>query len=407
MVSCLWLLLVGRVHGALVSIPRSIYTFWEGPATSLVEYARDTWHRLAPEWTVIVLNQQILNDHIDMSLLPSGWRDLSVVHLADLIRLEVVASRGGVWLDASIALVAPLASWVPDVLDDGGMVGFDMDFQMLQAKEVSPMAQDWHVHFFDNGTWRPPFREESDVRAGVFENWAFGAPPGSRVVKLWRDEYRRAVATPGGLQAYCSQLVDEPDSVEFLHPSFARWLPYLTMHAALLRIRHRHPDLQITAHAAEEMALRHLTYDISWSMAAVQRPDNYILDGTGGAIHALARGYGEVPGPPVVGLMVKFRGIDRSAFECLLAYRAFSKDSPLAQIFNLPAPSWLWYVSGFEAKFGGTSDPFLLLLLPSLRFVCVSFYQVVRICENPMVWCLLALLAIVKWLQTVSHEKHL
>lgn len=147
------------------------------------------------------------------------------------------------------------------------------------------------------------------------------------------------------------------------------------MHATLARARHAQPEAPIWVFAAEEVAFPHLDYDLSWDLVRLQQPGNYVLDGTGGAVLALARGSAEVPQPPRVGWLLKLRNLDRPAYESVVAYHAYAADSPLATVLALPVPPLLWptrlmrYVAGFEARFGGTDDVFLLGLFCVMRSV--------------------------------------
>ena len=314
-----------------------------------MQHSLDTWDNRAPDWEVHVLSRANLRDYLDEERLPVGWRDLNVLQLSDLIRLEVLAERGGVWLDATVALVEPLEAWVPELSEQGALIGFDIDFALLQAKEVSPSCSGWAEHFHANGSLRmeaiqakaAALADGKDAR--IFESWGFAAPRGCLALGLWRDEFRLAVAARGGPQAYCAELLADPASADFLHPALRRWLPYLTIHATLARVRHRRPEAAVRTHGAEARAFAHLHYDLSWGLVWLQKPENYILDGTGGAVLALGRGPDEVPPPPSPGWLLKLRSLDRTAFDCVVAYRGYAEDSPLAVVFGgLPPVPWLW-----------------------------------------------------------------
>lgn len=374
-------------------VPRSLYTFWEGPRPELVEQTLATWSRFAPGWDIQLVTRDTLSEHLDVSSLPHGWEALTMQQLSDLVRLEIVAARGGVWLDASVVLAQPLASWVPEVASDGALIGFDLDFGLLARKAVSPATADWETHFYRNGSLRPIADPPPAER--IFESWGFAAPRGCPALRHWRDEFRRAVAADGGVKGYCDRLLADSTSSAYLTKSLRAWLPYLTVHATLARMRHAHPEAPITSLAAETMAFAHLDYAVSWPLVWVQKPANYILDGTGGAMLALGRGPTSSPPPPSVGPLLKLRNLDRAGYSSALAYRAYASDSPLAEIFFLPPPPRLWpvsamrYLASFDARFGATDDMFLMCTFGVTRFL-VSVGLVVASCMgNP-----LALLAI-------------
>mmetsp|Transcript_139893 Transcript_139893/g.447405 ORF Transcript_139893/g.447405 Transcript_139893/m.447405 type:complete len:467 (-) Transcript_139893:12-1412(-) len=409
----LWVVLAGpvvRAASAIVeaappksdkwSIPHDIFTFWEGPRPELVERTLTTWQRFARGWTIHVVNKGNLADFLNLQALPPGWEALNVLQLSDLVRLEVVAAHGGVWLDATAALATPIELWVPESSDGGTLIGFDLDFALLKAKEVSPSAVDWAEHFHANGSLREiALADDGFARASarVFESWGFAAPRSSRALTLWRDEFRRAVSHPGGTAAYCSRLVEEPSSGEFLHPGLRRWLPYLTIHATMARARHSHRDALVHTYPAESLAFQHLDYVLSWPIVWLQGTHNFILDGTGGAMLALGRGPAEAPPAPQLGLLLKLRNLDRTAYRCLVAYGAYQSESPLASVFALPPLPRVWparvmrYLAAFEARFGPTDDKFLVCLFAAIRGgVGACFFFVRMFCDYLSLWILIA-----------------
>lgn len=380
-----------------VFLPKNIYTFWEGSQPELVQQSLDTWQRQSPTWDVHLINKSNLQEYISVDSLPSGWTALDVLQLSDLVRLEVVAERGGVWLDATIALTQPLETWVQETGTPSGLIGFELDFALEQAKEFNPSAEDWAEHFFANGSLRP-LRQPLQDQPLIFESWGFAAPQGCIALRLWRDEFRRAVSFDGGPTAYCEALVEDPASDDFLPQSLRRWLPYLTIHATLARVRHMNPAAFVYALRAESSAFMHLQYVVSWTMARIQHPTNYIADGTGGAVIALARGKLERPPPPQVGPLMKFRNLDRTAFACLLAYGAYATDSPLAAVFELKQLPRMWPVrqvrllAAFEARFGATDDILLICFFTAIRIpVHVAQWVIGMFEEYLFLWAFLFL----------------
>jgi hypothetical protein len=136
----------------------------------------------------------------------------------------------------------------------------------------------------------------------------------------------------------------------------------------------------------------------------LSKPTHFILDGTGGAVLALARGDSEGLPPPATGKIIKLRSLDRPAFHALLVYGGYAMDSPLAQVFKLPPLPRIWpvrvmrYVAAFQAKFGDTSDPLLLALFRMMEGISFVMLNAAR---RPL-WCLL-LLALAVRLVTGVH----
>ena len=70
----------------------------------------------APAWSVVLLHDgDIPADRDDV-------RALAACHRADWVRLQTLARHGGVWLDATCALLLPVTAWV----DLGGGAGEDV-----------------------------------------------------------------------------------------------------------------------------------------------------------------------------------------------------------------------------------------------------------------------------------------
>jgi hypothetical protein len=311
----------------------------------------------------------------------------------------VLARRGGVWLYATVALVAPLISWVQETSTDNALIGFDLDFALLEKKEIDLSAADWASHFHSNCTLKLSPATDSSHNTRFFESWGFAAAPGCPILQLWLEEFRAAFSTNGGLGAYCTALKNDPNSELFLHPSMQKLLPYLVAHAALARVRYRNPSLAVKTYPAESEALAHLDYAPSWALVRLTKPTNFILDGTGGPVLALARGASEGLPPPATGLVIKLRSLDRPAYHALLVYGGYAMDSPLARVFKLPPFPQIWpvrvmrYVAAFQAKFGDTNDPLLLALFRMIEGINFVMLNAAR---HPL-QCLL-FLALAVWL---------
>ncbi|CAE7220208.1 unnamed protein product [Symbiodinium sp. CCMP2592] len=165
----------------------------------------------------------------------------------------------------------------------------------------------------------------------------------------------------------------ETDAQAYLHNSLREWLPYLVIHATLARVRYQQPVLAVKTLPAESTGLAHANYAVSWTMAFLSGLTDFSLDGTGGPLLAMARSPDEVPPPPRVGPLVKLRGLERVAFDCVLYYQGYAADSPLAQLLNLPPPPRWWpqkaarFLAALEARFGPTDDKALLILFWFVR----------------------------------------
>lgn len=392
------------------ALPKHIYTFWEGPLPSLVQYTTATWSRWAPDWTVHFLNrtsafQLLPGVGHDGTGLCEGWKKLAPAHFADLLRLEILSLHGGVWLDMTVGMTTSFDMLVTPMLSGDALVGLELDFAAVEHRRVSPSGPDWAAHFRPDGSPLQRLKDAGDPKAVYFENWFFAAPLGCPVLQLWRDEYRRAVSGDGGLEGYTERLLADPLSKDYLHSSLSKWLPYLTQHAALAKVRHDHPELRVKAARAEDKAFAHLDYAVDWTAIFLQHPVDYASDGCGGVVFALGRGPHEEPAPPHPGPLIKLRSLERPAFDRILFYAAYAEDSPLAEVFELPRAPLLWPRKTmrcwaiFESRFGmdASTHPALIALFAPSRFLATLLFGLLLGIEYPAVWLAMSFGLTVVW----------
>ena len=181
-------------------IPRLIFTFWDGDnMPELVRASIDLMSRNNPGFTVQVLSTASLHQFGIGNL--TGKEELKQAHLADAVRLEILARFGGIWLDASIITVKPVTAWVN--LTMSAMQGF---------------ATPWSTMTYP----------QED-----FEGFAVAVPKRSPLMRRWSELFREAISI--GFDAFCKQVPDE-----VLSNGTRDSLPYLTMNAAWLVARYHH-----------------------------------------------------------------------------------------------------------------------------------------------------------------------
>jgi Capsular polysaccharide synthesis protein len=108
-------------------IPRIIWSVWfQGweNASDLIRACRASWERLNPGWRLHFLTD-------DSSVWGLGRVGDFLPQLADrpmtrsdLLRLELLHLRGGVWVDATTYCLRPLDSWLEDVVAPAGFFAF-------------------------------------------------------------------------------------------------------------------------------------------------------------------------------------------------------------------------------------------------------------------------------------------
>ena len=130
-------------------IPQQIFTYWESPTLPpSVQTTYDNWQRKNPDWQIHVLSDwHTISRFLSSESLrfirgseASRFTVLSPAQMSDVLRVEVLAQNGGVWLDASVALTESLdKSWLGlgEVESGACLQGFSLDFALLEAKTVN------------------------------------------------------------------------------------------------------------------------------------------------------------------------------------------------------------------------------------------------------------------------------
>jgi hypothetical protein len=98
-----------------VSVPRTIWFLWfQGldNAPYVVRKCHESWVARNPGWRVASLDETVLPKFASADYSTGNIADLRWSHRADLLRLDLLAHHGGVWVDASCFCVRPLDEWL-------------------------------------------------------------------------------------------------------------------------------------------------------------------------------------------------------------------------------------------------------------------------------------------------------
>lgn len=113
-------------------LPKTIWFLWlQGlsNAPDIVKNCYESWVKYNPDWNVVLLNEHNIPDYI--SLKPVQVTNQA---LSDIIRINLLAKYGGVWVDASCFCTTPLDNWLPQYSAQG-FFAFDKpgDDRMLSS----------------------------------------------------------------------------------------------------------------------------------------------------------------------------------------------------------------------------------------------------------------------------------
>lgn len=124
--------------GQAAALPRKIYAFWDSGldnAPEICRYCIDSWRRLNPGWSVEVLAATEAAAIVDPADYPEG---LGKSHHADILRMRLMAERGGVWVDATALCLRPLDDWLPVLMAQ-------TDFLTLSRPNVDRIVASWFL----------------------------------------------------------------------------------------------------------------------------------------------------------------------------------------------------------------------------------------------------------------------
>ncbi len=86
--------------------------FWNtgfDDAPELVRFCLESWIVHNPNWKIVLLDQEAAEKIVPRASLPN---EIMVAHYADILRTKILATNGGVWVDATLLCVKPLDDWL-------------------------------------------------------------------------------------------------------------------------------------------------------------------------------------------------------------------------------------------------------------------------------------------------------
>lgn len=103
-------------------LPKKIYFLWlQGMdnAPLVVKKCYESWIKHNPGWEMVFFDEHNIAEHIDLP----EW-DIPKYVVSELLRINLLAKYGGVWVDATCFCVRPLDEWLYDYMD-AGFFAFD------------------------------------------------------------------------------------------------------------------------------------------------------------------------------------------------------------------------------------------------------------------------------------------
>ena len=159
-------------------IPRIIWMYWEGKKSILVELCIQKIKKILPEYEVNILNSKTLRDFLPNIIEKNEL--LPVANYSDIIRLDLLRTYGGFWIDASMLLTENL-DWVYRLKEDyhTDVIGFYADIittnldrpiletYFLAAPKNNKFINDWYDEFvkcYKSVVLPPPIKYYDNIK---------------------------------------------------------------------------------------------------------------------------------------------------------------------------------------------------------------------------------------------------
>lgn len=102
---------------------KTIWAFWdtgEQAAPMYIQKCLNSWRLHNPEWRLEVLSFDNIDLVLEMkNLFGENYQSIPIQALTDLIRVNLLAKYGGVWVDATCVCKKPLDVWLPSLMKSG------------------------------------------------------------------------------------------------------------------------------------------------------------------------------------------------------------------------------------------------------------------------------------------------
>lgn len=189
-------------------IPKRIWTYWDGDMPILVHMCLESWMKHNPHFDIVLLTKANLHKYINIDLNTLTHANFGPAMFSDFVRLHVLATHGGIWMDASVICNTSL-DWMCDIQQQTGctFIGYKM-------KSHTPD----HL---------------KGVR-DVIENSVFACTPYNKLVIAWRDEFMK-INQYTNAQDYIESIVQQGIDVPLRN---AYWSAY----ASYVAVMYNHPE---------------------------------------------------------------------------------------------------------------------------------------------------------------------
>lgn len=154
-------------------LPKLIWIYWD--TEELPPLITKIKRYNAPNlegWTVIYLNNNTLSDYVPASAYPKNYDTLILpAHKSDWLRLFLLSTYGGCWMDAGIIINTPQA--MQDLYTES----------LISRADLTCFRTGPHTFVHRSGRVLPK----------AIDNWCIMAPKESMMIKLWLEQFEKAI----------------------------------------------------------------------------------------------------------------------------------------------------------------------------------------------------------------------
>jgi hypothetical protein len=203
-------------------LPKIVWTHWDSePPPFVVQKSIDRMRQKLPDWEVKFITTEKYLSSLNQEEIPAGFQTLKVEHQADWIRLKLLKTYGGCWMDSGIILNESINTLYRDCVTSKADL---LVFKIL-------------------GT-------QTNPQYPIAENWFIMAPPNSPVITVWLEEYERAIKL--GFKRYKERVKQEGVDLQNLMTSSDD--VYLTQHGCYQKVIQQRmpPGAKVVYHVAED-----------------------------------------------------------------------------------------------------------------------------------------------------------
>ena len=107
-------------------IPKIIWMLWlqgEENAPYLVKKCIESWKNNNPDFKIIVLDKNTINDYVDLQdIFCNNSEHIAPALFSDIIRINLLNKYGGFWVDSTCFCCTPLTNWIQNYIQTGFFV---------------------------------------------------------------------------------------------------------------------------------------------------------------------------------------------------------------------------------------------------------------------------------------------